>query len=145
MGRGANPMDILAAQLKIPQFGRLYKQLPYRQRGGEQLVAALRHLLFEDYNLIGKWPEIFEEINIQIGVPKDAAHSQPSRSRLTYSSACSSAQICLPEPRACRRGSVSARFRVAVALHWRYHSSSSAYSAGSSPGSGVTFDPSRPG
>src|SRR6266849_3918430 len=142
MGRGANPMDILAAQLKIPQFGRLYKQLPYRQRGGEQLVAALRHLLFEDYNLIGKWPEIFEEINIQICVPKDAAHSQPSRRRLTYSSACSSAQICLPEPRSARSGSVSALFAAECSLHSRYQFSNSRYSVGRSSGSGVAFEPS---
>src|SRR5271170_3091565 len=124
---------------------RLNQHLAQRERGRQKLVPAGQHGLAKLYGAFRKRAVVFEKIDEDICVPENSAHSQPSRSRRTYSSACSLAQSSFPVPRSDSNESSVFAALLRADSQSRYQLKRPPYPSGKSSGAGEIFEPSRAG
>jgi len=111
---------VFPGKFLIPPLEGLDEDLAQSECGGQQLIASLEHRPSQIPHALGEHASPFKQVYEQVGVPEDAAHSQPLRSRRTYSSACSSAHSRRPEPSRERSRSTRGPARAAPEDQSRY-------------------------
>jgi len=104
---GSNRAIVLLNQCGLPELCRFYQNLTECHCSRNDSISSFNHpFSYRDYTAaIGL--NSLEQINEQICVKEDLAQTSSLRRFSTYSSACSSAHTCLPEPMRRMRGSSS--------------------------------------
>jgi hypothetical protein len=74
---------VAGGKVLVPRLEGLDQNLADRQRRGVELVAPFQHSLAQRDDAIGVLAASFEQIDEEVGIPKDAAHSQLERKRPT--------------------------------------------------------------
>src|ERR1700720_638087 len=74
---------ILLATRCVLALNGFYQDFAQREGRSQQLIAAVEHLGAKLADGLGEGTVVLEEIDEEVGVPKNATHSQPSRNRRT--------------------------------------------------------------
>lgn len=77
---------VLSAQIAAPDACRADENFANGEARGEELIPAAIHRVANFGDALGRVARSLEQVNVEIRVPENAAHSHPSRSFRMYSS-----------------------------------------------------------